>query len=325
MPTILSSGTTKHASTTRKYKNIGLLLFGAARYFCEIALTAEQPVHRYVQGIRQSAQLPVGHGPFLTLEEGESRDADVDAGSLQLSQQLLLFHALTDTRFCDPRSDQVPVSQGKLSRFQNATPYTEIIGSKGLDKFGITKYNKFNLARPNNTETDGGERSMAGDTEVCWRFGRNKLFIDTEKTRQRYIGLPELRGDSAEENFLRNLRMRAAVCQPFFAAVGIAPEKPERFSVRMIDPFKQAVAVSGFFPVCGRTELPAAGWPADADAPEEVQDAMESSFGFVFSPCVYRGELGLYFEARLPWLFRLPIPVPEKSQPVRLPALLDMG
>ena len=88
-----------------------------------VALPAQQPVHRDVEGVGQGAQLKVGDGTLLPLQKGEGGGADVDTGGLELGQQLDLLHPQPQPGLGHPLSHQVAVTQLQFSRSHIHPPF----------------------------------------------------------------------------------------------------------------------------------------------------------------------------------------------------------
>ena len=85
-------------------------------------LSAEQPGNGDVKNIRKGVQLNVGYGSLLALQEGERRDAQIDAPQLKLRQQLNLLHAQGFSGLGHASANNVPISQRKLSLFHPYHP-----------------------------------------------------------------------------------------------------------------------------------------------------------------------------------------------------------
>ena len=64
-----------------------------------------------MQNVGQRTQLVVRYRALLSLQKGQGRDAHIDAGQLQLREQLDLLHSACQTGLSDPCTDKILCSK----------------------------------------------------------------------------------------------------------------------------------------------------------------------------------------------------------------------
>ena len=91
----------------RKAAALGRIIGSAERL---LILPAQQPIHGHLEDIRKSVEFNVGDGTLLSLQQRKRGRAHVNAGSLQLGQQLVLLHVLGEAGLGNTRPDDVAIS-----------------------------------------------------------------------------------------------------------------------------------------------------------------------------------------------------------------------
>ena len=84
-------------------------------------LPAKKPIHTDSQNLGQCHQFLVRNRTLLPLQQGQSRNTDLNTRYLQFGQQFHLLHILTQSGLCYTGTDDVLVTKFKLACFQMIT------------------------------------------------------------------------------------------------------------------------------------------------------------------------------------------------------------
>ena len=96
-----------------------------------LLFSPQQPIYRNMKRVGQSTQFKIGNRPLLSLQKRECGNTDLNAGSLQLCQQINLLHSNAQTGFRHSFTNHVSVSQRQFSSFHSAPPFLPVYEKKG--------------------------------------------------------------------------------------------------------------------------------------------------------------------------------------------------